>query len=457
MPIERRPARPLAKGPRAESREKPHHVSDGETLATVAQKYGVSVQELLLHNFATLEPAEINWYLREQVGCNLSTDDGNNWRFSRTANPGLLYLPKQPVRPESIAVTKRPGEAVRLDRPGPTTLLLPTKYAHEFELFGDGKEFGYFLVKASVAIEGEVTQQGGLIKTSLKKDAVKVAVESKLSENTSSSFGLQLDKKVLEKIGKAIESGSKEDVLRAMAAPIEGSLKTSTAFRWGKVAIIPEVSAELSKTPAAFSVAGEFEDYLFVENCPFKGKFSVVLTIHVGLSKMGWEALKAKLGPLLRQFLTSSGRAFAAIGEWLVAEGILAGAVFTLVGILGTIGLVSFATWAVHRDRSQLSALVEWYKKAFVARVFREARPAGFSFGDKSLRDAVIELGELDAVIEAQKALARVGDPNAQASSDAVLDAYRRLLIVAAGGKIEHAKWELGRAIDAKAKAIVGL
>src|SRR5881628_3018032 len=101
MPVEKRPANPLPKGARAGSRPQPHRVVDGETLESVAKKYGIAVNHLIQHNFGTLNPAEINWYLREHVGCTLPTRDGKNWRFSSIARPGLIYLPANTVRIQS--------------------------------------------------------------------------------------------------------------------------------------------------------------------------------------------------------------------------------------------------------------------------------------------------------------------------------------------------------------------
>src|SRR5690242_4349644 len=164
MPIERRPANPLPKGVRAGSRPQPHRVVDGETLESVAKKHGIAINHLIQHNFATLDPAEINWYLREHVGCTLPTKDGKNWRFSSTARPGLIYLPENTIRMEPIMVTGRPGDSIKLNAPGPTTVLASSKFVHEFKIPPDKpQELGYLLIQARIAIEAEMKQEGGLI------------------------------------------------------------------------------------------------------------------------------------------------------------------------------------------------------------------------------------------------------------------------------------------------------
>jgi hypothetical protein len=113
MPLktEQRPANPVPRGPRPGSRYPPYQVRDGDTWSTVAQKYSVEVSTLLMHNFATTNPNEINWYLREYVGCNVATNDRLNWCFSSSATPGLIYVP--------ALGTRKPKEPVEGTPPGP--------------------------------------------------------------------------------------------------------------------------------------------------------------------------------------------------------------------------------------------------------------------------------------------------------------------------------------------------
>jgi hypothetical protein len=48
---------------------------------------------LIQYNFETRSPDEINWYLKNRVGCTRTTIDGSNYRFSSTDKPGIVYLP----------------------------------------------------------------------------------------------------------------------------------------------------------------------------------------------------------------------------------------------------------------------------------------------------------------------------------------------------------------------------
>jgi hypothetical protein len=61
----------------------PHRVQDGDNWWSIAQRYGYSDPwTIISYNFRTRDPREVNWYLREYVGCNVKTPDGKNWRFS---------------------------------------------------------------------------------------------------------------------------------------------------------------------------------------------------------------------------------------------------------------------------------------------------------------------------------------------------------------------------------------
>ena len=64
-----------------------------EDWESVARKFDVGVKELIIFNFGTLDPEEVNWYLSHNVGCNKPSPSGNNWMFSNSANPGNIYIP----------------------------------------------------------------------------------------------------------------------------------------------------------------------------------------------------------------------------------------------------------------------------------------------------------------------------------------------------------------------------
>jgi len=112
LSTEKMPANPVPRGTRPGSRYPPYQVKDGDTWDTVARKYSVAVSTLLTHNFATTDPREINWYLREYVGCNVATTDRLNWCFSSSARPGQIYVPALGTRNPAAPVPSPPPSPV---------------------------------------------------------------------------------------------------------------------------------------------------------------------------------------------------------------------------------------------------------------------------------------------------------------------------------------------------------
>lgn len=94
-PEERRGAKKKKKAParRRIGRVDLHRVRTGDTLASLAEKVGITWQELAKLNWDTDDPKEINRRLRWDVGCTHRTADGANYRFDDTDDPGLVLLP----------------------------------------------------------------------------------------------------------------------------------------------------------------------------------------------------------------------------------------------------------------------------------------------------------------------------------------------------------------------------
>jgi hypothetical protein len=92
MAIEQAPKHPVPVGfvPKGGSR---YRVKDGDSWVSVAATAHVDVWNLIEFNFRTRKPAEVNWYLRRNVGCTKTTADGKNYVFTSTASPGVIYLP----------------------------------------------------------------------------------------------------------------------------------------------------------------------------------------------------------------------------------------------------------------------------------------------------------------------------------------------------------------------------
>jgi hypothetical protein len=83
--------------PRFLARVTEHRVIDGETLESVAEMYGLTVDALTRFNWDTTDPAEIQRHLLIRVGCTFK-DKRGRFIFTRQDDPGILYVP----RPEAV-------------------------------------------------------------------------------------------------------------------------------------------------------------------------------------------------------------------------------------------------------------------------------------------------------------------------------------------------------------------
>jgi hypothetical protein len=121
-PIERRPPVTLPRGWHALQNfgipYRPRDKPDQEDWASVARKFDVDVKELIFFNFFTTDPDEVNWYLHHHVGCDKPSPSGNNWMFSNSATPGIIYIP--------------PADDISIDFEAIDTCTWLTKDANEF-------------------------------------------------------------------------------------------------------------------------------------------------------------------------------------------------------------------------------------------------------------------------------------------------------------------------------------
>ena len=73
----------------------PFKVHDGDSLAELAIFARMSSKNLLQYNFGTTDPHQVNWYLRNYVGCETADWDKKNYKFSNRDHPGVIFFPKR--------------------------------------------------------------------------------------------------------------------------------------------------------------------------------------------------------------------------------------------------------------------------------------------------------------------------------------------------------------------------
>ncbi|MCA1999789.1 MAG: hypothetical protein LDL25_08370 [Hyphomicrobiales bacterium] len=86
----------------------PYKVRNSDSWWTLAETENarqakLAARDLCQFNFLTSRPVEVNWYLREKVGCRRTTHDGKNYMFSGADQPGIIYLPKIGLPPSPTA------------------------------------------------------------------------------------------------------------------------------------------------------------------------------------------------------------------------------------------------------------------------------------------------------------------------------------------------------------------
>ena len=79
---------------------------DRETWWSLADRFGLRPWEIIWANFETDVPEEVNWYLREYVGCHKLGPRGRNQSFDG-ADPGLILLPFDDATVALLAERKR--------------------------------------------------------------------------------------------------------------------------------------------------------------------------------------------------------------------------------------------------------------------------------------------------------------------------------------------------------------
>src|SRR5574340_683450 len=76
------------------------------------------VWDIIYYNFATYDPAEVNWYLRERIGCHDVSPTGRNFRFGFLSGgrPMQIFIPTDdwlPPGPQQAAAKQAALDILR--------------------------------------------------------------------------------------------------------------------------------------------------------------------------------------------------------------------------------------------------------------------------------------------------------------------------------------------------------
>jgi hypothetical protein len=70
----------------------------GESLASIAKRHGMTAADLLIYNFRTRHPEEVNWYLGNYVGCKKPQSQRTYYTFDNATydeakHSGMIFIP----------------------------------------------------------------------------------------------------------------------------------------------------------------------------------------------------------------------------------------------------------------------------------------------------------------------------------------------------------------------------
>jgi len=458
MPIEKRPANPITKGPRPGSRTPPYKVTDADSLVTVAEKFQLPVETLIRHNFATMDPAEINWYLREYVGCNKPTSDGKNWCFSNSAKPGLIYIPGNGGPPPGggevgINPPKTPG--------GGGSVPLGIKINPEYRF--PARDVGYFRLQFILSGEGVVRPQQGAVPILEENGKAKLTYE--VSKNIVNELTGQVEVGMtfesMTALIDAIQQGDKRAFAQGVAQLFQ--VKLSNCHKFTYVNVRPTVAVELSTTPAVFEVWIGHEGSVFYESSPYRYSVGAKIQLKAGLSAKGWKEVVRRIGvPATRAFAQALGaEAATAIASW---------AGFLLLGAAASIATTYLLAWAIEHahEVGDKTAAATWYARHYTNAVFYQnytTLPRYFS--ENAIAQQTIELAGQDLIADMKKQMIpvpflnpvpyREDQPDFWKPAREALQTYRRYAIAASNGNNILAEQRMEQAALNKALNALGV
>jgi hypothetical protein len=90
-----------------------HRVKTGDNWWNLASKYNFADPwDIIQFNYGTKDPEEVNWYLKELVGCTKS-NDGLNYSFDSSDKFGMVFIPPAGWKPTHAWQCAHPYETIR--------------------------------------------------------------------------------------------------------------------------------------------------------------------------------------------------------------------------------------------------------------------------------------------------------------------------------------------------------
>ena len=349
----------------------------------------LSALDLCVYNFRTRVPAEINWYLRNKVGCTTATGDKQNYKFSDDATPGIVYLPKPAIG------GKQPIVVGDLVTDGKVPSSNPATGVEEFTIDKETRIYNLRYVRARVKITGKLTVNWGSLSPDLKakasanltKKEFGASAEANIGQDLSVNYGMKLK---AEDVGnpklwkKAIAEASEVTVKRKLNNVLFKDI--STGFRVPKDGLFYLVKfstneAKLAQADLSWSLDLPPGD----AGITARVSFEISITVGPGEAQL--------------QFVASPG--VAAIG--------------------GLAGWVAFAGYGIAHTMNKADRLAfqSWYVAGYVDAVFPPVGAPNHQLPpkpeDRQRAEEMLRLGRQDAEMTARTDYANDGMPPMQA------------------------------------------
>jgi len=353
---------------------------------------GLNAMDLCFYNFQTRKAPEINWYLRNKVGCTKTTGDRKNYAFSDDASPGLVYLPKAGAGggggrgPGGVPIV---GTVPGVNGPG---VAAPQEFSVEKET--DLLTAGYVSFKIKV-VGKTVIEWGDAapdFKAKIASNATKrefgVGGEKIIADDLSLQLSAKIkadslaDPKTWQKI---VKEGIEGTVKKKLKTPIIGAIEGGLRSPKDGLFFVVKMTTQDAKVPIA-DVGWLFDvppgNYTTIAKANFQ------ISISFGPSPKAIEAL--------RPILASAAGPAAGAGV-----------------LLGMVAWVAFCGKAISStyQRADDMALYSWYVTGFVDEVLPVG--GGYQFppkpADRAKAEGMVRLGRQDAQATAMREFAGMG------------------------------------------------